>query len=106
MILGKGTICISQDGGETWQDMGLGLFEIDEAGVEKTAVVKEPSALAVLCFPNRMGMTMSMQMLGDWERKVAEFMPAALPPPLSLSYTPAKKKKAQWKQSPLSRYSR
>lgn len=98
MILGEGTFSISTDGGKTWK--GLQCTSVEVAFGDAP-----PCAPVALVMPSRMGMSMSMQMIGDWKRKVAELMPE-LSKPVSISYTPPKKKKAQWKQSPLGRYSR
>lgn len=94
-LLGNGTLQISSDGGKTWQALNCSSFEIihDEAGDAKEILL-----------PARV-MSVPLTKGPGWKEKLARIMAEAARP-LSISNTPPKKKKAQWKQSPLSRFSR
>ena len=96
MMLGEGTLAISHDGGVTWQERHCRRFAINFDTNDKPVAVY---------MPPRIGMAMSLKMAGDWRKKIAEFFPQPVELP-SVAYEAPKKKKAQWKQSPLSRFSR
>lgn len=93
---GKGVLVISSDGGKTWQELNCLSFDVM---LDKTGGAKGILLSAV-------GPPAQMEPLGPvTAEEFARAISAHVMLP-SVSYEPPKKKKAQWKQSPLSRFSR
>lgn len=98
---GKGTLEVSTDGGETWQKLSGSQYVIVHDESDGTKEVVDPTVL----MPARTGMSGTLYVNPDCAKELVRFIEKITS--LGELCGPApKKKKAQWKQSPLSRFSR